>query len=133
VTARSRRLTAAATAAALGAIDLMQKATAAGAPQHDRSSGALALMAVVLAGLVVVVPLLPSPTVAVAAGIAAGGALGNLVSLLVWSGGIPDPLVVDGFVAFNLADVFVLAGDALLLTSAAVYTLRHARHLRLPL
>jgi lipoprotein signal peptidase len=132
VTARSRRLTAAATAAALGAIDLVQKATAGDTMRHDRSAGALVLMAVVLAALLYLVPLFPSLAVALGAGVAAGGALGNLVSMLVWGGAVPDPIVVRGWIAFNLADVFVLCGDALLLASAAVYALRHrgALHLR---
>jgi lipoprotein signal peptidase len=65
------------------------------------------------------------------AGIAAGGALGNLVSALAWRAGVPDPLVLRD-VAFNLADLFVLAGDALLLASAAVYALRNRDRLRQP-
>jgi lipoprotein signal peptidase len=130
MTARSRRLTAAATAAAFGAVDLLQKATAGDVLHHDRSPGAFLLMAAVVAGLLLLVPLVPWTPVAIGAGIAAGGALGNLVSMLVWSGGVPDPLVVPGVVAFNLADVFVLAGDALLLTTAALYALRHPHELR---
>jgi lipoprotein signal peptidase len=89
-------------------------------------------MALVAAGLLAFVPRLPSLPASVAAGIAAGGAIGNLASALVWSAGIPDPLVLHQ-VAFNLADVFVVAGDALLLSSAAIYTLRNRERLRLPL
>jgi lipoprotein signal peptidase len=52
--------------------------------------------------------------------------------MLVWHGDVPDPLVLRGWIAFNLADVFVLAGDALLLSAAVVYALRNRTRLRLP-
>ncbi len=85
-------------------------------------------MAAAVVALVVLVPRLPSDAASVGAGIAAGGALGNLVSLLSSSDGVPDPLVVTHsglVVAFNLADVFALAGDALLLSAAVVHALRN--------
>jgi len=122
----------AALAAAFGAVDLVQKATAVDPIRHDRSFAAFVLMATVCVALVLVVPLLPWTPVLLGAGVAAGGALGNLVSMLVWHGGVPDPLVVSGWIAFNLADVFVLAGDALLLSAAVVYALRNRERLRLP-
>jgi lipoprotein signal peptidase len=67
------------------------------------------------------------------AAIAAGGALGNLVSLLVWSQGVPDPIVIHGAtqgIAFNLADVFAFTGDALLLSAIVVHGLRNRSRLR---
>ena len=128
MTLRARRLITVTTAVAFGTADLVQKATAGPSLQHDRSALALALMALVALGLLVLVPRIPWAPVAVGAGVAAGGTIGNLVSLLIWSGGVPDPLVApvaSGDIAFNLADVFVLGGDALLLCAAAVYALRH--------
>ena len=88
-------------------------------------------MALVVLVLVVLVPRIPLLPVAVGAGVAAGGTVANLASLFIWRDGVPDPLVVHA-VAFNLADVFVLCGDALLLSSAAVYALRHRDRLHLP-
>jgi lipoprotein signal peptidase len=135
MTARSRRALTALIAVALGAADLIQKATAGPSLQHERSAASLVVMAAVVGGLVFVVPLVPWTPVAIGAGIAAGGAIGNLVSLLVWSGGVPDPLVLRGAaggIAFNLADVFVFCGDLLLLSSAAVFAMRHRGRLRLP-
>jgi lipoprotein signal peptidase len=126
---RTRRLVAAAAALVVAALDLGQKLIGGPALYHERSIGAVAVMAVVAFGLVAVVPRIRSLPVVLGAGVAAGGALGNLVSALAWSAGVPDPLVVHN-VAFNLADVFVLAGDALLLTSAAVYALRNRNRLR---
>lgn len=127
----TQRLVTVATAIAFASVDLVQKATARLSLQHDRSTSTLLLMALVALVLIVLVPRILWTPVAVGAGIAAGGTLGNLVSLLVWSRGVPDPLVVHA-VAFNLADVFVLCGDALLLCSAAVYVLRNRERLHLP-
>ena len=92
-------------------------------------------MAGLVAALVVLVPRIPSNAAALGAGIACGGALGNLVSLLAWSQGVPDPLVLAGEthgLAFNLADLFALAGDALLLSAAVVHGVRHRETLREP-
>jgi lipoprotein signal peptidase len=130
---RIRRTVAVATALAAAAVDLSEKALAGTTLHHLRSPFALLLMAAVAAGLLVLVPRIPSGAIAVGAGIAAGGALGNLVSALVWSEGVPDPIVVRvaaGGVAFNLADVFVLTGDAVLLCAAAVHALRNRGRLR---
>lgn len=133
---RRRRLVAALVAAVAAAADLTEKAFDGGAIHHLRSIGALLLMLAVALALLLVVPRLPSTAVSVGAGIAAGGAVGNLVSGLVWWGrGIPDPLIVHGIgggVAFNLADVCVLVGDALLLSASAVYALRSRGALRRP-
>jgi lipoprotein signal peptidase len=86
----------------------------------------------VIAALVVLVPRVPSNAAAVGAGIACGGALGNLVSLLAWSQGVPDPIVVSGAlhgVAFNLADLFALTGDVLLIGAIAVHGARNRARL----
>jgi hypothetical protein len=48
---------------------------------------------------------------------------------------VPDPLVVAGAVhgvAFNLADVFALTGDALLLSAIVLHGVRHRARLRQP-
>ena len=64
------------------------------------------------------------------AGIAAGGALATFVSGLAW-GGVPDPLVRGG-IAFNLADVAIAAGDALLLAAALLHAWTNRTRLREP-
>jgi hypothetical protein len=122
-------------AALVAAVDLLHKAAVPAAYHHLRSPLVAALAAGVIALLVTLVPRLPSPAASLGAGLAAGGALGNLVSVLAWSDGVPDPLVVAGArygVAFNLADVFALGGDALLLSASVVYTLRNRPRLREP-
>jgi lipoprotein signal peptidase len=90
-------------------------------------------MAAVITALVVLVPRVPSNAAACGAGIACGGALGNFISLLAWSQGVPDPLVVSGThygLAFNLADLFAITGDALLLSAIVLYGMRHRARLR---
>jgi lipoprotein signal peptidase len=129
---RTRRLVAVIVAGVVAVLDLGQKLIGETGFHHERSLGSLLVMAGVAIALVVVVPRMHSLPVVLGAGIAAGGAVGNLLSALAWGAGVPDPLVL-GDVAFNLADLFVLAGDALLLTSAAVYALRNRDRLRQPL
>ena len=123
------------TAALVATVDLAHKAAVPATYHHLRSPLVAALAAAVVALLVTLVPRLPSPAASLGAGLAAGGALGNLVSVLAWSDGVPDPLVVAGArygVAFNLADVFALGGDALLLSASVIYTLRNRPRLREP-
>jgi lipoprotein signal peptidase len=132
---RRRRILLLAMAGAVAAVDLSHKASVTTPYHHLRSLGVVALAAGVIVALVALVPRLPSSAASVGAGLAAGGALGNLVSVLAWSEGVPDPLVLAGArygVAFNLADVFALAGDALLLSAALVYALRNRARLREP-
>jgi hypothetical protein len=123
------------TAGVVAAIDLAHKAAVPATYHHLRSPFVAALAAGVIALLVALVPRLPSSVASLGAGLASGGALGNLVSVLAWSDGVPDPLVVAGArygIAFNLADVFALGGDAMLLSAAVLYTLRNRPRLREP-
>jgi lipoprotein signal peptidase len=102
----------------------------------SRRSAAVAVAFAVLAAVVVHDALasfaLPirSSGVVLGAGIAAGGALATFVSGLAW-GGVPDPLVRDG-IAFNLADVAIAVGDALVLIAALLYAWANRARLREP-
>jgi hypothetical protein len=68
---------------------------------------------------------------AIAAGIMAGGVLGNVLSAA-WNGlRVPDPIIVlsqHGGIAFNLADVFTTVG-ILALTAMLAQALVRNRHL----
>ena len=111
----------------------MHKSLAPTEFHHARTPFVALIMGAVIAALVALVPRVPSNAAAVGAGIACGGALGNLISLLAWSQGVPDPLVVAGAVhglAFNLADLFAIAGDALLLSAVVLHGMRHRAMLR---
>jgi lipoprotein signal peptidase len=115
------------------AVDLLHKTFTQAEVHHARTQFVALIMAGVIAALVVLVPRIPSTAAALGAGIACGGALGNLVSLLAWSEGVPDPLVLVGrthALAFNLADLFALMGDGLLVSAAVLYGLRHRERLR---
>src|SRR5438105_4472087 len=118
----TRRRIALALALACGAADLAVKAAVGGGLRHERGPLVALISLAVAVALPAVVPRLPSTAAAVAAGIGSGGAVGNGLSALAWPGGVPDPLVLSRggtFLAFNLADVFALAGAVLLLIAAA--------------
>ena len=120
-------------AVSFAAIDLVHKSFAPAEFHHARAPFVALIMGAVIAALVVLVPRVPSNAAAIGAGIACGGALANLVSLLAWAQGVPDPLVVSGAahgVAFNLADLFALTGDALLLSAVVLHGIRHRARLR---
>jgi len=120
-------------AVSFAAIDLVHKSFAPTEFHHARTSFVVLMMVVVIAALVILVPRVPSNAAAVGAGVACGGALGNLVSVLAWSQGVPDPLVIAGTtygLAFNLADLFAIAGDALLLSAIVLHGIRHRARLR---
>jgi lipoprotein signal peptidase len=114
----------------LTAVDLAQKASA---PVYGHPRGVVYMLvaAALTAFLVLFVPRVPSRALAVAGGIAAAGAFGNLVSALAWRGGIPNPIVV-GEVAFNVADLCAVGGAIALVVGAVVYALRNPALLRQP-
>jgi lipoprotein signal peptidase len=120
-------------AVSFAAIDLVHKSLVTAEFHHVRTRFVMLVMVALIVGLVVVVPRVPSNAASIGAGIACGGALGNLISLLAWSQGVPDPLVVTGAMhglAFNLADVFALTGDALLLSAVFLHGMRNRAQLR---
>jgi lipoprotein signal peptidase len=130
---RLRRTLLVCIAVSFAAIDLMHKSFAPAEFHHARTPFIALIMGTVIVALVVLVPRVPSNAAACGAGIACGGALGNLVSLLAWPQGVPDPLVVAGTmhgVAFNLADLFAITGDALLLSAVVLHGIRHGAGLR---
>jgi lipoprotein signal peptidase len=130
---RLRRTLLVCIAVSFAAIDLAHKSFTHAEFHHARTPFIALIMAAVITALVVLVPRVPSNAAAGGAGIACGGALGNFISLLAWSQGVPDPLVVSGThygLAFNLADLFAITGDALLLSAIVLYGMRHRARLR---
>jgi lipoprotein signal peptidase len=116
-------------AAALASLDLFVKATVPTASWafHHRSDSWIALCVGLLVGTAFL-SVVPSASVAFAGGVMSAGVLGNLVSAR-WDGNwVPNPLLIRhwGFtVAFNLADVFFLVGNLLLMTTLAAEVVRH--------
>ena len=87
---------------------------------HERSL-ALYLFAFALAApLLLLAPRAGSHAVSLGAGIAAGGALATPLAALLWGGGVPNPLT-RGDVAFNVADVAMGVGVAVLVTGALAH------------
>src|SRR6266516_7380753 len=120
------------TAVSFAMIDLVHKSFASAEFHHARTQFVSLIMAALIAALVVLVPRVPSNGAAIGAGIACGGALGNLISVFAWSRGVPDPLAVEGTMhglAFNLADLFAITGDALLLSAVVLHGMRHRARL----
>jgi Signal peptidase (SPase) II len=102
---------------------------------HQRSF-AWALGSIVLIAAAVPLLRLPSWSVAIAAGVMAGGTLGNLVSALVYGGHVPNPILIGDYddrgIAFNLADLFTFFGILALTVSLVVVSIRHRDRLLPP-
>ena len=101
---------------------------------HHRSYGWVALSIAVLVGAVFLT-LVPSRAVAVAAGVMSAGAIGNLISASADRNRVPNPLVIDNFqrgFAFNLADVFFLVGNLMLMAALVVMVVRRRDRLAPP-
>jgi hypothetical protein len=109
----------------LAGIDLTVKAsvTTTAWDFHQRSF-TWSVMAIVFLVVLLSVSVLPSKLVATASAIVAGGVLGNVVSARLHGGSVPNPLIV-GNVAFNPADVFVLAGLPVLTFALARVAIKH--------
>jgi lipoprotein signal peptidase len=132
---QTRRAILVSVAVVCAAIDLTHKSLSDAEIYHARTPYVTLVMGALIAALVILVPRLPSSVAAVGAGVACGGALGNLVSLLAWANGVPDPIVVAGAthgLAFNLADVFAVGGDSLLLGVVVLLGLQRRTALREP-
>ena len=131
-----RLLLFAASAVVLVSVDQVVKATVS-TPLwafHHRSYAWVALSIAVLAGAVLLT-LVPSRAVAVAAGVMSAGAIGNLISARLNGNRVPNPLVIGNFergFAFNLADVFFLGGNLLLMAALVVMLVRRRDRLAPP-
>ena len=115
----------------LTVVDLAQKASSP-VYGHPRGVAYVVVAAALTVFLVLFVPRVPSRALAIAGGVAAAGALGNLVSALAWRGGIPNPIVV-GELAFNVADLCAVTGAIALVLGAVLFALRNPALLRQPI
>ncbi|HKB94930.1 MAG TPA: hypothetical protein VKC62_11945 [Gaiellaceae bacterium] len=98
---------------------------------HARSPVTLAGSGLLAVALLLLAPRARSLGMSLGAGIAAGGAAATLVAGVAWRDGVPNPLVRGG-IAFNLADLAIAAGDALLLGAALLHGWRHRDRLLEP-
>jgi lipoprotein signal peptidase len=120
----------------LASVDQVVKATVT-APWwalHHRSYAWVALSIAVLVGAFLLT-LVPSRAVAWAAGVMSAGAIGNLISARLDGNRVPNPLVIGDYgrgLAFNVADVFFLLGNLLLMASLIVMIVRRRDRLAPP-
>jgi hypothetical protein len=131
-----RLLLIAAPAVVLASIDLIVKAKVPTQSWafHHRSHAWVVLSVVVLVGAFSLV-LVPSRSVALAAGVMSGGAIGNLVSARADGNWVPNPIVIGDYqraFAFNLADVFFLVGVVLLMSALIMEIVRRRDRLAPP-
>jgi hypothetical protein len=123
-------------AAVLASVDLIVKdtvPTAAWAVHHRSNAWVAASIILLLAAAAL--SLVPSRAVAFAGGVMSAGVLGNLVSARADGNWVPNPLTIspgDYSLAFNLADVFFLLGNLLLMTALIVMAVRHRGRLASP-
>ncbi len=125
------RVALAAAAAVVGATladDLVQ----ASALSHARSPVGLAGAGALAVALLWLVPRARSLAMSLGAGIAGGGAAATLVAGAAWRDGVPNPLVHGG-IAFNVADVAIAGGDALLIGAALLQAWRRRDNLFSPI
>jgi lipoprotein signal peptidase len=111
---------------------LVDDAVAPSRLSHARSPLGLAGAGLLAVALLVLVPRARSLAMSLGAGIAAGGAAATLVAGAAWRGGVPNPLVRGG-IAFNLADLAITAGDALLIAAALHYGWQNRARLTQPI
>jgi lipoprotein signal peptidase len=128
---RRRRALAFGSAAVVLAVDLVHEALTPTPFHHVRHPAVFVLAAAIATAFLLLAPRVPSLGVALGAGIAAGGALGTLVSGIAWSG-VPDPFVHGG-IAFNVSDLAIAFGDALLLGAVLFHAWSHRHELRQPI
>ena len=95
---------------------------------HARSPLGLAGAGGLAAALLVLVPRARSAAMSVFGGVAAGGAAATLVAGVAWRDGVPNPLV-RGEIAFNVADLAIGVGDALLIGAALLLAWRRRARL----
>jgi hypothetical protein len=118
-----------AVAVPLAVADLVYKATVQTPAwaYHERSPAWLGLCAFLFVGVLALVRV-PSAPVPPSAGLLAAGVLGNMTSAA-WNGlRVPNPIVVEGhraILAFNLADVWALAGIVALAASLSIWLVRN--------
>ena len=112
-------------------VDLAHKAAAGPVFVHERSAFYAVGIGVICLAWAAGVVLLRSPSIALAAGPLVGGAAGNGLSLAIWPG-VPNPILVDT-VAFNVADLGVALGLALLLVTTISFGIRNRTRLFEPI
>jgi len=119
-------------AAAVVAATLGDDALSTSRLSHARSPATLAGAGLLAVALLALAPRARSLGMSLGAGIAAGGAAATFIAGIAWRDGVPNPLVRGG-IAFNLADLAIGFGDALLLGAALLHGWRQRTRLFEPI
>ena len=125
------------TAGLVAGVDLVHKAIALNGPEpvvgHERPLGYIAAGATAATIWAIAIVVSRSVPIALAGGIAVGGAVANLTSLALWPSfaGVPDPIIA-GRIAFNVADVAVGVGLVLVIATTLAFAVRNRARLREP-
>jgi lipoprotein signal peptidase len=123
-------------AATLAAVDLIVKENvAAPAWAYHHRSDAWVAASMLFLGAAAALSLVSSPLVAGAAGLMSAGVLGNLVSARGNGNWVPNPFTISHghyVLAFNLADVFFVLGNLLLMAALMIEAVRHRDRLAAP-
>lgn len=131
-----RLLLLAAAATGLAALDLLVKdvlPTAAWAFHHRSNAWVAGSIGLLLAATAL--SRVPSRLVAFAGGVMSAGVLGNLVSARANANWVPNPFTIHSgryWLAFNLADVFFLVGNLLLMAALIGVAVERRRRLAPP-
>jgi lipoprotein signal peptidase len=113
------------------ATDLVHKSVAGAEYFHARSLGYVLVVLVLATAWTAAILATRSLPMALGGAVVAGGAAGNVLSLALWPG-VPNPIEV-GAIAFNLADIFVLAGFLLVVVVTLALVSRDRERLSQPL
>ncbi len=103
---------------------------------HKRTYFELVLILAISTTVVYVVPFARTRMAAVGAGLMVGGGFGNALSIVVFPLGVPNPITIDQgswTIAFNLADLAVVAGFVLTTIGVSSLAVTRRHELREPI
>ena len=103
---------------------------------HRRTYFELVFILAITAAAIYVVPYARSRMITVGAGLMVGGGFGNALSIAIFPLGVPNPITIaqgNWTIAFNLADVGVVAGFVLTTIGVSSLAINHRHELRRPI